>query len=209
MPVGSSFCAMTQGNQGYGQPDPYSQQPGQYGQPAQGGPSYANPQYGPGSYGRPPSGAAGGRPRKRFGLVGLVLSVVGAAAVVVAFLASIDWGKSSNTTYSKIHDLLSGAPSDQVTTLAKLYFSWLGWVLLAAAFVLALLAALPTPAAGVLRTLGLLVGLGGAVVTFFAIKLATDAGFIDYLKTARVGFYLAIAGFVVIAIGALIGARKA
>ena len=71
------------------------------------------------------------------------------------------------------------------------------------------MANLPTPASPALRFLGLLVGLGGAVVTLFAIKLGhvlTNSATTS--STRGVGYWVAIGGFVVAGIGAVIGPQR-
>jgi hypothetical protein len=101
-----------------------------------------------------------------------------------------------------------------------MYFSWLAWVLLAAAVVVGLLAVLPNAFSGVLRVLGPIVGLAGVGLTFWAIDLASfsgpyarqlgssNPGYSDYLNDAGPGFWLAAAGLLVIGLGALLGPRR-
>ncbi|MDT4928397.1 MAG: hypothetical protein QOF92_1264 [Pseudonocardiales bacterium] len=203
---------MTQGNPGYGPPP--GQQPGGYGAPQPGGyqPSqsggYGGPQ--PGGYGAPPSNPyGGGPPSQSFGVVGAAIAVVGAALVVVAFTA-LNWFKGNGSSkVSDIHKVLDGAPSNTVSGLANAYFSWLGWVLLALAAIIAIAANAPSPASGALRGVGVVVGLGAAVLTLFAIKLSSGGPDLTaYLKDGRVGFYATLAGFVLIAVGAAIGPRR-
>jgi hypothetical protein len=95
-----------------------------------------------------------------------------------------------------------------VNGLSKAYFGWLGWVLLAVVGVIALAANLPTPVSPGLRILGLVLGLGGAVVTLFAIKIGSNDSFSYDLKHGGVGYWVAIAGFVVTGIGAVIGPQR-
>lgn len=181
---------MTQGNPGYGQQQP---QPGGYGAPSD-------------PYGR---GASGGR---SFNVAGAAVAVLGAIAVLIAYLV-LDWFKGSHSSFSDIHKILGSAPSQAVSSLADWYFSWLGWVLLAVAAILAIAANAPTSAHGALRAAGAVVAIAGAVITFFAIKIfstnvSANDGLFDYVKDARLGFYVALAGFIVVAIGALMGPRR-
>jgi hypothetical protein len=205
----------------YGQPasdQPYGQaappgyvQPG-YVQPGYGQPAADQPGYGQ-SYGAPTStwspppayGGYGSAPRRTFGVVGAILAIIGAAALVVAFTA-VAWYSKSGTDlkYSSFHDAVQLPGAD---AFAKLYFTWLGWALLAASVVIALLANAPTGAAGLLRILGLIIGIGSAVVTIFALKPGFNA-FSDVFKNTAVGLYLVLAGFVVTGIGAAIGPRR-
>jgi hypothetical protein len=68
--------------------------------------------------------------------------------------------------------------------------------------VLALAANLPSPIHGALRVVGLLVGIGGAVCTFFSLEVVN--GF-SIVHDTGAGFWLGIAAFVIVGIGALIG----
>jgi hypothetical protein len=193
-------------DQPYGQaPTPGYAQPG-YGQPAE------QPGYGQ-SYGTPtsswsPPPAYGGypsTPRRTFGVVGAILAIVGGAALVVGFTAVAWYSRGgSNLKYSTFHDVVQLPGAD---AFAKLYFTWLGWALLAASVVIALLANAPTGGAGLLRILGLIVGIGSAVVTIFALKSGGDS-FSDVFKNTAVGLYLVLGGFVVCGIGAAIGPRR-
>lgn len=203
----------------YGQqPPPYGQQP-PYGQP----PAYDQPQPG---Y-RPPAtmGPETTRmarldpgPSQRFGLVGAVLTGLGALLVVLAFTA-LDWyGKNglsgSQSRFSDIHKALDQI-GDFAQSPAKLYFGWLGWVLLAAAAVTALIAALPTVGMP-FRVLGVLVAIAAVVLTFLSIQLVKNdqavekafRGYGAWLKHGRLGFYTAIAGFVLMGVGAAIGPSR-
>jgi hypothetical protein len=48
----------------------------------------------------------------------------------------------------------------------------------------------------------------GIAVTFMSIKFTADGEYSAYLKHATVGFYLAIAGFLLASAGALVGLRR-
>jgi hypothetical protein len=217
-----------------GPQQPYGQQPG-YGQQASQSsgqqPGYGQqppPGYGqqaqPG-YGQPPMGPVTTRmarldpgPSQRFGVVSAVLTALGALLVILAFTA-LDWygdgGVSgSKSKFSDIHrslDLVGGFAQGP----AKLYFSWLGWALLAAAAVSALLAALPT-AGTPFRVVGVVIAVAGIVATFLAIQLLKNSdavtgayrGYSTWLKHARIGFYVAVAGFVLMAVGAATGPSR-
>lgn len=208
----------------YGQPQPYAQpqpspygqpQPQPYGQQAQSGygqqqqPAYGQQQS---AYPQPGSFNYGARTNsgRAYGVVGAVLAVLGAAAVVVAFTA-VKWYDQGSLKFNDIKDNLDHF-SSQASFLPKAYYSWLGWVLLAAALVLALVAAAPTSGAAAARGLGLLVGLAGVGATLWAVDYAQGIhgapSYSEFIKHAGVGFYLAAAGFLVIGIGAAIGPRR-
>jgi hypothetical protein len=147
--------------------------------------------------------------RREVGIVGLVLTLIGAALVVVSF-ASLDWlsgddgfGDNLEVKFSDLHDLVShGSP-----TLSRLYFDWLGWTLLAAVVVFGVLGNLAIRSHPLWRVLGIMAGLAGAACTFFAIY-GNGTSLSDVAKYGAVGFWLAIAGFLLAAIGAVIGPRR-
>lgn len=152
-------------------------------------------------------------PSQSFGVVGAALAAVGAAVVIVAFTA-VDWfkkGTDSHSHFSDIHRVL-----DQNDALAagpaKLYFAWLAWALLVVVVLVALLANLPSPVAPALRVLGSLLALGAIALSFLAINLVKSGlhgpAYSSTLKDARVGFYLAVAGFLLAGIGAAIGPSR-
>ena len=95
--------------------------------------------------------------------------------------------------------LLAGTPEEAMCA---------HWVLLIGSAVIAILANLPTPAANALRPLGLLIGIGAAVATLFAIKLSDAQSLSENVKNSGPGFWTVIAGFVVVGIGAAIGPRR-
>jgi hypothetical protein len=99
------------------------------------------------------------------------------------------------------------------------YFGWLAWVLLAVTVLFAVVAALPTSAATAFRWLGAGIAIVAIALTFWAIYLISVTGqlrtqiggsprYSDFLSHTAVGFYLAVGGFLLIAIGALIGPRR-
>lgn len=204
---------------GYGQPPEYGeQQPTeQYRQPQYGQPQYPQQQYGQPPYGQgqPPYGQPpyGGAPNPygrspvtyEFGVVGTVTAAVGAILVVIAFTA-VDWFKGS-LGFGDVHDILDNQGSNAPQP-ASGYFGWLGWLLLIATVVLCIAACAPSPAAQALRAIGAILAAISIAVTFFAIRFTAGLAYTDYLKNARIGFYFALAGFLLMGIGALIGPRR-
>jgi hypothetical protein len=198
---------------------PYGRQPDP-GEPTTrfGDPYRADQQYGQQPYGQPypPQGRysaaanAYGAPigsGARFGVVGATLAGVGAVLLVIAFTA-VDWFKNPSSGFRDIGDTLD-AHSALAPGLADAYFSWLGWLLLVAVVAVAIAANLPTPASGPLRAFGAILAAAAMALTFFAIRLdSSGVPFTTYLKNARVGFYLALVGFLVVGIGALIGPKR-
>ena len=181
---------MTQWNQppggdqgGYGPPE-YGQ-PG-YGQPA---PSYDQPS----AFERSQS----------YGIVGTVLTLLGGIAVLVSFTA-LDWFKNG-ITFGDLHDQAS---ADQLSGFASVYFGWLGWVFLIIVVIAGVLASVPTPALRICRIIGIVIGLAAAGLSFLAIQLNSAQAYSTYLKDARIGFWLAVVGFLFAAIGAGIGPRR-
>jgi hypothetical protein len=153
-------------------------------------------------------------PSEKFGTLSFIFTVVGTAFAVFAFTA-VDWFYGSqSSSYSSVHKAINAAKLAGVGSppIARAYFSWLAWVLLAVAVICTLLAATPT-IAGPFRIAGVVVAVAGVVITFIAIKVFNDSallgsayrGYWSYLKHARLAFYLAVAGFVLIGAGAAIG----
>jgi hypothetical protein len=149
-------------------------------------------------------------PSYTFGFVGAAIAVVGVVLGIISFVA-LDWVSQDGqtATFSDLKDLINSAggfgqslPGD-----TEIYFKWLGWVLLIVSFVVALLACLPSPASPALRGLGVLLGLAGIGLTIWAIKGSDSWG--DAFKDKGIGLWLALAGFLLIAIGSAVGPQRA
>jgi hypothetical protein len=179
--------------------------------------AYTHPQW----YGYPPAypygyGAATGAPprRRSFGFVAAVLTVIGGVILVVSFTATT-WTNigGAHTSFSMIRNsgLLTGpnAPG-----LPYAYFNWLAWLLFAVVVAFGLAGALPTPIHVPFRVFGALAGVAGIVFTYFAYERLLAAashytlGYRDSLQGASVGFYMALGGFLVAAIGAATGPHR-
>jgi hypothetical protein len=199
----------------YGPPPNQPVQQPQYGAPPQqpyGAPqqqAYGQPPYGqygggyqPAPYGAPRSTPSHGQ---AFGTVGAVVALIAAAAGAVAVTALKWFSTLGRAHFSDVHDLVKGL-GPVANGFGKAYFSWLGYLLLAAAVVFALLANAPTPARVPLRIFGFLVGLGGMGVTFLGIKFSNNATYKDFLKHADVGFYVMLGAFALAAIASIIPA---
>lgn len=172
--------------------------------------------------------------RQAFNPVGAGLIIVGAILGVLAFTA-FNWFSDKvgdvsggGSKFSKVHDLLNqvdvpGASQYiDLGTLSKPYFSWLAWVLLAAAVVIGLAAVSPVGAgAPALRAVGVVVGLAGLGATLWAIDLfsikqsipgadlsGTPNSYTDFLKHTSIGAWAAGAAFLLIAIGAAAGPNR-
>ena len=133
-----------------------------------------------------------------------------------------------NRRFNTVHDALE-AGHDQIPALlskyvdfgiSRIYFSWLAWVLFAAAVVIAIIALLPTPATPFLRVLGIVVGIAAVALTFWAIDLVSLSGPVaesasqnpkygDYFLHTNIAFWFAVVGFLMIGVGTLIGSRRA
>ncbi|MCU1656210.1 MAG: hypothetical protein JWO57_866 [Pseudonocardiales bacterium] len=153
-------------------------------------------------------------PSQRFGVAGSALAVIGAALLIVSFTA-VNWftkGTLGRSHFSDVHQVLN-IQSAFAAGLAKAYFGWLAWVLLAVTVVIALLANAPSPFATALRVIGALAAAASIALTFLAINLLKSGvpgapSYSEYIKHARVGFWMAIAGFLLVGVGALIGPRR-
>jgi len=211
------------GQPAYGQqpPSAYGQQPPPaYGQPPAGGYGQQQPPaggYGQYQYGQPmhggdaPPPAPYTQPRARMGVgvAGLALAIAGGVLGVIAFTA-VDWFKGDRPShFHDVHNVLKALHAQHLdTAISKLYFDWLGWAVLAAAVIIAILANLPSPASAGLRVLGALIGLAGIGLTFWAIEFAHGVAYSEFLKHARLGFYLTLGAFLLTTIASLLGPRK-
>lgn len=186
----------------YGRPSPEFQQPG---------PGYPQQPYGPpgarysavaNAYGEPVGSGA------KFGVVGATLAGVGAVLLVISFTA-LEWFAkfTGSGSFGDVHDQLDANPG-QASGLASAYFSWLAWTLAVASVIVAILANLPSPASGPLRALGAVLASAAIAVSFFALRLANGGAYGDYIKQARIGFYFAVVGFLLVGIGALVGPKS-
>lgn len=187
-------------------PDPIA-----YGAPygSSGAPPLSHTFTGPGGMAAPSYATFNSRSQRSVGVVGLVISTIGAALVVVSFLA-LNWlsgsngaGGRENIKFSDFHELYS----DESPTIPRLYFNWLGWALLAAVLVCAVLGNAPTRLHAFWRVLGIVIGFGSVAVTFFALYHGISLSALSKIGSA--GFWLALAGFFIAGIGAAIGPRRA
>jgi hypothetical protein len=197
-----------------GQPQ-YGPPPGQpqYGPPpAQGyGPQAGGPQYGgygpPAAYsGPPPSG-------ETYGVIAAALAVI-AAVLGVLSLTVVDWFTGPGQShFSDVRKLVtSDEATHYATGLAKVFYGWLAWVLLAVVVVVALLAAAPNVGRP-FRFLGAVLAAAFVVIAFLALQFfKADGGkfngYSAYLKHARAGFWMLVAAFVLAGIAAAIGAQR-
>jgi hypothetical protein len=231
------------GQSGYGQSG-YGQQ-NQPGYPPQGQTGYGQQNYGPsnpnyGAQGYPPATATTkGRPN-----IGALILAVIAAVLGILSLFVLAWyrdnygsvsggGNTANSSkFSKIHDVLNTA-QNQIDAnpsagkyihfgIAPTYFGWLGYLLIAAAVVLAIIAALPTGGAVMLfKILTAIVSLAGIGLTLWAIdlvsfdaalrsQLGSDApsGYGDWLKHTSFGAWAMGLAFLLCLIAALIPPKR-
>ena len=142
-------------------------------------------------------------------MIGTTLAGVGAILLVIS-LTALPWFRDfgvGSGSFSDVHTALDRLGS-QAAGLADSYFSWLAWLLAIVSVVVAILANLPSPASGPLRALGAVVAAAAIAISFFAIQLSSTGSYTEYLKHAHIGFYFAIAGFLLVGIGALIGPKR-
>ncbi|MCU1656213.1 MAG: hypothetical protein JWO57_869 [Pseudonocardiales bacterium] len=147
------------------------------------------------------------------GVAGITTLVAGAVLVLLSFTA-FDWYGAASGADSRgairFHDLHSLAGLPGMPGLPKAYFGWLAWILLMVVILVGLAANMPSPATPALRAGGLLIGLAGAGATYVALSKLLDAtgssgGVFDH---AKIGLWLALAGYVVAGAGAAVGARR-
>ncbi len=136
-----------------------------------------------------------------------MLALLGGVVLVVSFTALTWFSAFPNSgTFSAIHKVVGHSGS---AGFASAYFGWLAWVFLIVVVVAGVLSSVPSPALRVFRIIGVVVGFAAAGLTFLAIKISASSSpaYSEYLKHARIGFYFAVAGFLLAGIGAAIGPR--
>jgi len=142
-------------------------------------------------------------------VVGIVLALVGAVAGIIAFTATKWYSDLGRAHFSDVHKITKIAEA-HTPGIAKAYFSWLAWVVLIVAVLVAIAANLPSGASPGLRAVGAIVALAGIGLTFWALKLSSG-GYGQYVKHAAKApsLYLVVGGFLLILIGSLMGPRRA
>ncbi|SHH01324.1 hypothetical protein SAMN05443575_3088 [Jatrophihabitans endophyticus] len=181
-------------------PDPRAGDP--YGQvPPQGPPQQQRGPYGANN----PFGTEG---NEQFGIGGMVCALLGAILLIVC-LTALDWfstDRHGTLSFGDVGDLLDGR--GDATGFASAYFGWFAWVFLLVSVVAAVGSSFPSPALRALRVVGVVAAFAAAGLSFLAIQVTDSRSYVDWLADARVGFYLAVVGFVLIGVGAAIGPRK-
>jgi hypothetical protein len=156
--------------------------------------------------------ATGARATGSIGVPGIGLLLAGVVLLLVSFTA-VDWYPGSNQPSAVAHigftDLHHLSAASTSVAIAKAYFGWLAWVLLILVIVVGFAANLPGPASNGLRAAGLAIGVAGAAVTYLALdKLAGWAGSGRAFDDAQAGVWLAIGGYLVAGLGAVLGPRR-
>jgi hypothetical protein len=151
-------------------------------------------------------------------VIGGLLVALGAVLGVVAFTVA-DWFDGGDTSrFGTVQDDLELLQQAHAASgFAVAYFGWLAPLLLALAVVAGALANVFR--SGLLGAAGAVLGAAGVASTFLGIKLVgpsaaaraqgAPTGYGGYLAHTNVGFYLAVAGFAVIASGAAVAACRA
>jgi hypothetical protein len=152
----------------------------------------------------PPVPAVPARPPVRVGF-GAVLASCGLIAVMLAF-TTLAWFDKASAKFPEIHARLSDR-SRYYNGWAQAYFGWLGWLLVAAVFLLACIANTSVRWSRWSRVAGAVLAAAAIGLTFRALNLFINSvpTYSDYLGHARSGFYTALAGFLVMGVGAAIG----
>ena len=144
-------------------------------------------------------------------VVGALVSAISAALVLFSYLTGT-WATSTagdfdgvSFDFSDLRHLFAIDTSGDAPAMANAYFSWLGWVLFAAVVLLLLVSYAPTPAQTALRLVGMLVS--GAAIVLTLASVAQFGGLSNYIRdVSGAGFWLAISGFAVMALGAGVSA---
>lgn len=179
------------GRDQFGQPV-YGQQPAQPDRRGRYGPQGPNP--------------FGTEGNEQFGIVGMVLGLLGGVLLIVCFTA-LDWYSGANSSFSNIHDGLDAA-GGAAKGFASAYFSWFAWTFLVVSVLAAVGSSFPSPALRAARVIGVVAAFAAAGLSFLAVQLTDQRSYLYFLEHARVGFYLTVIGFVLVGVGAAIGPRK-
>ena len=187
-------------------PPPNAPQPGQ---PQPGAPSSSYPSA---------AGSAGFSYRRdneaQVGVVGLVVSVIGAIVTVLG-LTAINWYNLpkavpiDNTKFTVLNPLAKTVKA----SFTEIITGPVGWLLIVALIVVAIVATLPTAAAGLLRIVAPVLAVVILAAAVFALMTfwskAKDAG-IDggIFKNTGLGLWLAIGGLILLGVGGALGSRR-
>lgn len=180
--------------------------------------------------------------RGRLNVVALVLAIISAVLGILSLFV-LAWyrknynsfsggaGTTQKSTFPKIHDTLSQAQQaiDSQPSVGKYihlgiaptYFGWLGYVLIAAAVVLAIISALPLGGAVVaVKFVSALVALAGLAATFWAIDLinvdaqlrsqvgSAGGGYTYWLKHTSFGAWAMMLAFLLCFIASLLPPKR-
>ncbi len=148
--------------------------------------------------------ARAARPRRRFGVVGTLAALAGGGMVAVSFTL-LDWLAPRHSSFHDIHNSLLGSGA----TYSKYYFDWLGWVALGVVVFLALIANLPTVLHVVFRPLGALAAIAAIGATLYAVEQIPGGTWSRVYHYGTAGLGLAVVGFAVAGVGALVGPPRA
>lgn len=148
-------------------------------------------------------------PSETFGWTGFSISAVGLVFTIVSFTA-IAWMRDGNLKFRDVHSVIttiSDSGIAQVHPVAKIYFTWLGWLALLVLAVCAVLSATPS-ISGPFRVITPILAAGAIAITLIAINITTGNGYRFWIADARVGFYMALVGFLLTGIGATLGTGR-
>lgn len=146
------------------------------------------------------------RDHRPLGVLGMSCALAGGVITLVAFVGLV-WLQptSLSADFTQVRHAVSASG---INGLSDAYFTWLAWVLLVVAFALAVVANTGGGAARGAGVLGGLVGLAGAVLTVFALRLTDGQSLRRYLDAAGAGFWAAVIGFALVALGAALGVSR-
>jgi hypothetical protein len=135
---------------------------------------------------------------------GALPACLGLIAVLIAYTL-LPWFDRASAKFPEIDTRLSGA-SRHYNGWAQTYFGWLAWVLVGLVFLLAFAANASRRWTRWLRLLGAVLALVAIVLTLRSLNLFINSvpTYSDYLRHARSGFYITLAGFFVMGVGAAI-----
>ena len=140
----------------------------------------------------------------QFGIASMVFSLLGGILLIVC-LTALEWF-DGGATFGDVRDGVKN--SGAAAGFASAYFGWFAWTFLLISVAAAIGASFPSPALRALRVIGVVPAFSAAGLSFLAVQVTSGRSYTDWLGDARIGFYLAVLGFVLIGVGAAIGPRR-
>lgn len=140
------------------------------------------------------------------GIIGLVVTIAGAVAVIVSLTAAtwVDLGQYAVGQRQFSAGDFRGSRFTDIP-LAHAYCAWLGWILLAVSALFAIGSCIPSNSRDVIHIVAIFIGICTALLTILAVSdLGPRNNLAKLSHQLSIGPYLAVFGFLIIALGAAV-----